>query len=66
MNEYTINLREFCGNSELEIESPVDDHEFKLITMNLKLSESQAKRLTKSIIEICENVLLAEKGVDFE
>ena len=66
MNEYTVNLREFFGNSELEIQSPVDDHEFKLIVMNLKLSESQAKRLAKSIIEICENVLLAERGADFE
>ena len=66
MNEYTINLREFYNNSELEIQSPVDDHEFKLVAMNLKLSESQAKRLVKSIIEICENVLLSERGVDFE
>ena len=66
MNEYTIHLREFFGNSELEIQSPVDDHEFKLIALNMKLSESQAKRLTKTIIEICENVLLAERGVDFD
>ena len=61
MNEYIIHLREFFGNSELEIESPVDDHEFKLVAMNIKLSESQAKRLVKSIVEICENVLLAER-----
>ena len=66
MNEYTINVREGHGITKIEILSPIDDHEFKLKTVNVELSESQIKRLVKSIIEISENVLLAERGVDFE
>ena len=66
MNEYTINVRECYGITHIEILSPVDDHEFTLRTVNVELSESQIKRLVKSIIEISENVLLAERGVDFE
>lgn len=66
MNEYIINVREAHGITKIEIQSPVADHEFSLTTMNVDLSESQIKRLVKSIIEISENVFLAERGVDFE
>lgn len=66
MNEYTINVKEGQGMISIEIESPVQDHEFILKTFNIELSEDQIKRLVKSIIEISENVLLAERGVDFE
>lgn len=66
MNEYTINVKEGHGMISIEIESPVQDHEFKLKTYNVELTEAQIKRLVKSIIEISENVFLAERGVDFE
>ena len=66
MNEYTINVREGHGITKIEILSPIADHEFELKTVNVELSESQIKRLVKSIIEISENVLLADRGVDFE
>lgn len=66
MNEYTINVREGHGITHIEILSPVADHEFELKTVNVDLTESQIKRLVKSIIEISENVLLADRGVDFE
>lgn len=66
MNEYTINVKEGQGMISIEIESPVQDHEFILKTFNIELSEDQIKRLVKSIIEISEGVLLAERGVDFE
>ena len=66
MNEYTIHVREGHGITKIEILSPIADHEFELKTVNVELSESQIKRLVKSIIEISENVLLADRGVDFE
>jgi len=66
MNEYTINVKEGQGMISIEIESPVQDHEFILKTFNIELSEDQIKRLVKSIIEISEGVFLAERGVDFE
>ena len=66
MNEYTINVKEGQVMIYIEIESPVQDHEFILKTFNIELSEDQIKRLVKSIIEISEGVLLAERGVDFE
>ena len=66
MNEYTINVKEGQGMISIEIESPVQDHEFILKTFNIELSEDQIKRLVKSIIDISEGVLLAERGVDFE
>lgn len=66
MNEYTINVKEGQGMISIEIESPVQDHEFILKTYNIELSEDQIKRLVKSIIEISEGVYLAERGVDFE
>lgn len=66
MNEYTINVKEGKGMISIEIESPVQDHEFILKTFNIELSEDQIKRLVKSIIEISEGVFLAERGVDFE
>lgn len=66
MNEYTINVKEGQGMISIEIESPVQDHEFILKTFNIELSESQIKSLVKSIIEISEGVFLAERGVDFE
>lgn len=66
MNEYTINVKEGQGMISIEIESPVQDHEFILKTYNIELSEDQIKRLVKSIIEISEGVFLAERGVDFE
>ena len=66
MNEYIIQVKEAYGIRHIVIQSPVDDHEFELKTVNVELSASQIKRLVKSIIEISENVLLAERGVDFE
>ena len=66
MNEDTINVKEGQGMISIEIESPVQDHEFILKTFNIELSEDQIKRLVKSIIEISEGVFLAERGVDFE
>ena len=66
MNEYTINVKEGQGMISIEIESPVQDHEFILKTYNIELSEDQIKRLVKSIIEISEGVFLAERGVEFE
>ena len=66
MNEYTINVKEGQGMISIEIESPVQDHEFILKTFNVKLSENQIKRLVTSIIEISEGVFLAERGVEFE
>lgn len=66
MNEYTINVKEGHGMISIEIESPVQDHEFILKSFNIELSEDQIKRLVKSIIEISEGVFLAERGVDFE
>lgn len=66
MNEYTINVKEGQGMISIEIESPVQDHEFILKSFNIELSEDQIKRLVKSIIEISEGVFLAERGVDFE
>ena len=66
MNEYTINVKEGQGMISIEIESPVQDHEFILKSFNIELSVDQIKRLVKSIIEISEGVFLAERGVDFE
>ena len=68
MNEYTINVHIHEGENitKLEILSPVQDQEYHLTVINKELSESQLKRLSKSIVEIIEGVFLAERGADFE
>lgn len=68
MNEYTINVHFHGGQNitKLEILSPVQDQEYHLTVINKELSEAQLKRLSKSIVEIIEGVLLAERGAEFE
>lgn len=68
MNEYTINVHIHEGENitKLEILSPVQDQEYHLTVINKELSETQLKRLSKSIVEIIEGVFLAERGAEFE